>query len=217
MQKFWDPDKLLSRGASYNIAIGRAAVGKSFAMRKKIIEHYITTGEQSTYIVRFDINIKHTAKYLFAQFDGYIISTLTNDKFNHVVYKNGCFYLAKLKNDKIDIVDNVPFCRIYSLEDYIKNKFEKIFYWGKSKYIVYDEFLTPKYIPFDFEQFIEFVGTLAKDSTDTQVVLLDNFRCFDLTFFDKMGVTGIRSQYPGTIDYYILNTGLKIAAEVISG
>lgn len=217
MQKFWDPDKLLSSGASYNIAIGRACVGKSFAMRKKMIEHYITTGEQSTYIVRFDINISHTAKYFYAQFDGYIISTLTNDKFNHVVYKKGCYYLAKLKNDKIDIVDNVPFCRIYSLQDYINNKFDKIFYWGKSKYIVYDEFLTQNYIQFDFEQFIDFVRTLVKDSTDTQVILLDNFRRFDLTFLKKMGVAGIRSQYPGTIDYYILNTGLKIAAEVISG
>lgn len=82
MQKFWDPDRLLSSGASYNIAIGRACVGKSFAMRKKIIEHYIKTGEQSTYIVRFDITISHTAKYLFDQFNGYIINT----------QKNGCIW-----------------------------------------------------------------------------------------------------------------------------
>ena len=53
--------------------------------------------------------------------------------------------------------------------------------------------------------------------TDFTIISFDNFRNFDLTFFDKMGVTGIRSQYPGTIDYYILNTGLKIAAEVIDG
>lgn len=214
---YWDPDRLLSSGAGYNIAIGRACVGKSFAMCKKMIEHYITTGEQSTYIVRFDTSIMHTAKYLFNKFNGYIISTLTNDKYDCVVYKSGCYYLAKLKNGKVDKVDNVPFCRMYSLQDYINNKFDKIFYWGKSKYIVYDEFLTQNYIQFDFEQFIDFVCTLVKDSTDTQVILLDNFRAFDLTFLKKMGVYGIRSQYPGTIDYYILNTGLKIATEVISG
>lgn len=216
MQKFWDPDKLLSSGASYNIAVGRACVGKSFAMCKKIIKHYITTGEQSTYIVRFDTTLMHSAKYIFTEFDSNI-STLTNDKYNHVVYKSGRYYLAKLKNDKVVKVDNVPFCRIYSLQDYINYKYDKVFYWGKSKYIVYDEFLTQDYIQFDFEQFIDFVRTLVKDSTDTQVILLDNFRRFDLTFLNKMGVTGIRSQYPGTIDYYILNTGLKIAAEVIDG
>lgn len=216
MGSFWDPDRLLSSGADYKIAIGCAYSGKSFAMRKKIIEHYITTGEQSTYVVRFDTTIKHSANYGYTQFADYI-SALTNDKYNYVVYKSGCYYLAKLKNNKVDNVDNVPFCRIYSLQDYIKNKFDKIFYWGKSKYIVYDEFLTQHYIQFDFEQFIDFVRTLVKDSTDTQIILLDNFRRFDLTFLKKMGVAGIRSQYPGTIDYYILNTGLKIAAEVISG
>lgn len=216
MQNFWDPNKLLSSGAAYNIAIGRPCVGKSFEMQKKIIEHYIITGEQSTNIMRFDINVKHTAKYIFTQFDGYI-STLTNNKFDYVVYKNGCYYLAKLKNDNVDNVDNVPFCRIYSLQDYINNKFKKIFYWGKSKYIVYDEFLTQRYIQSDFEQFIDFIRTLIGDSTDTQIILLDNFRRFDLTFLKKMGVTGIRSQYPGTIEYYILDTGLKIATEVIDG
>ena len=215
MQNFWDPDRLLSSGADYNIAIGCARVGKSFAMQKKIIEHYITMGEQSTYILRFDTNIMHTAKYIFTQFDG-SITTLTDNKFDCVVYQSGCYYLAKFKNDKVDKVDNVPFCRIYSLQDYINYKYDKVFYWGKSKYIVYDEFLTQDYIQFDFEQFIDFVRTLVKDSTDTQVILLDNFRRFDLTFLKKMGVAGIRSQYPGTIDYYILNTGLKIAAEVIS-
>lgn len=216
MGSFWDPDRLLSSGADYNIAIGCARVGKSFSMQKKIIEHYITTGEQSTYILRFDTTLMHTAKYIFTQFDG-SISTLTDNKFDCVVYKSGCYYLAKLKNDKVDNVDNVPFCRIYSLQDYINYKYDKVFYWGKSKYIVYDEFLTQDYIQFDFEQFIDFVRTLVKDSTDTQVILLDNFRRFDLTFLKKMGVTGIRSQYPGAIDYYILDTGLKIAAEVISG
>lgn len=216
MQNFWNSDRLLGSKASYNIAIGGACVGKSFEMQKKIIEHYITTGEQSTYILRFDTNIMHSAKYHFVHFDGYI-STLTNNKFDYVAYKSGCYYLAKLKKGKVDNVDNVPFCRIYSLQDYINHKFEKIFYWGKSKYIVYDEFLTQNYIQFDFEQFMDFVCTITRDSTDTQVVLLDNFRRFDLEFLKRMGVAGIRSQYPGTIDYYILNTGLKIAAEVING
>lgn len=216
MQNFWDPDKLLSSGATYNIVIGRACTGKSFAMQKKIIEHYITAGEQSTYIMRFDTNVMRSAKYQFIHFDGYI-STLTNNKFDYVVYKSGCYYLAKLKNDKVYKVDNVPFCRIYSLQDYINYKYDKIFYWGKSKYIVYDEFLTQDYIQFDFEQFIDFIVTLVRDSSDTQIILIDNFRNFDLTFLKKMGVTGIRSQYPGTIDYYTVKTGLKIATEIIDG
>ena len=109
MQNFWDPDKLISNGANYYITIGRGT-GKLFSMLKKIIEHYITTGEQSIYRVRSDTNIMPSAKDLFAQFNGYII-TLTNDKFNCVLYKNGCYYLAKFKNDKFDNVDNVPFFR----------------------------------------------------------------------------------------------------------
>lgn len=113
MQNFWDPDKLLSSGANYYITIGRAGTGKLFAMQKKIIGHYITTGEQTTYRVRSDTIIMPSAKDLFAQFNDYI-STLTNDKFNCVVYKNGCYYLAKFKNDNVDNVDNVPFFRIIS-------------------------------------------------------------------------------------------------------
>lgn len=220
MGKYYSYTKIDKIGATYNLIIGQRSNGKTYGACHKILETYIKTGKPSAYIRRMDEMIKPS--YIQGLFDPHLdyIDEATEHRYNRVVYRSHCFYLARIDEDdagrfKKTAQDINPFCRTYAISTAETTKGTDP---GEMAYILFDEFITRQfYLANEFVKYQNLLSSIIRDRPNVKIYMLANTVSKHCPYFKDMGLYRIQHQEQGTIDVYTMGkTGTKIAVEYCS-
>lgn len=200
--KYYSLNRIMDRGAIYNMIIGERSNGKTFAVLKYGLERYIETGEQMAIVRRWDTDYK--GKNGQVMFDGIIatgiISELTQDTFNSVYYYSGRWYLCHYDEDGSRVKDERPFAYAFSINT---GEHDKSTSYPGITTILFDEFITrTAYIPNEFILFMNVCSTIIRDRDNVRIFMCGNTVNKFCPYFKEMGLTHITQMSPGDIDLY---------------
>lgn len=218
--KYYSLDKILSANAEYNIIYGERSNGKTTAVLKYALEHFINTNfnKQLSVIRRWEEDFKgNNGKVLF---NGVVslgwVDEYTDGVYNNIIYKNRAWYLAKTENGETDYVLEKPFAigfAISSEEHYKSTSYPDI------DNILFDEFITRSYyLPDEFVKFQNLLSTIIRLRDNVKIFMCGNTINRYCPYFNEMGLTNIKNQSIGSIDVYTYGeSGLKVAVEYADG
>lgn len=172
---FYSYNKVLSYSAMLNFIIGERGVGKSYGLKKYLLNRFKKKGRQFIYLRRYDTELKKSLK------DNEFFKDIAGDS----IFKNDEFYVRGDKfymNDKIcgyaiplskaSIYKSVPFPNV--------------------DIIMYDEFLidnaTYHYLPDEPEKMLDFMETVGR-LRNIQVFLLGNSISLVNPYFDYFNIS----------------------------
>ena len=190
MNNIWySYDKVLSYHAMMNYIIGERGCGKSYGLKKYLLNRFKKKGRQFIYLRRYDTELKKSLKDNEFFKDVENDSMFTEDEFNvrgDKFYMNGkvCGYAIPLS--KASIYKSVPFPNV--------------------DIIMYDEFLidnaTYHYLPDEPEKLLDFIETVGR-LRDIQVFCLGNNISLVNPYFDYFNIS-----LPYNTDIKIFKNGL---------
>lgn len=203
--------KILNENCRYNIIIGLPCIGKTYSILKFGLENFIKHGEQMAYIRRrpkeihglllFDIFVKNGE-----------IEKMTNGKYNDIYYHQYQWHLCRVENGKRMKTDENPFCYGFSIS---KVGYTTIDYFPNITTICFDEFLTYKYLPNEFLQFMDLIYHITQNRNNVKIFMLDNPVDWRSPYFSEMGIKNIQNMKQGTIAVSTYGSGkFKIAVEM---
>ena len=216
--KFYSLDRILSKGADYNVIFGERSNGKTYATLLYGIKQYLKTGKQMAYIRRWREDLRgKRAESLFANHvaNG-VIAELTNGEYNEVFYYSGKWFLSFYNEEtKKRVPDTVPFCYGFCLSE---QEHEKSSSYPNITTIVFDEFLTRRYyLPNEFRLNINLLSTSIRQRNEVKVFMLGNTVNQFCPYFTEMGLKQVRVMEQGTIDIYKFGEhGATVAVEYCS-
>ena len=216
--KFYSLDRILSKGADYNVIFGERSNGKTYATLLYGIKQYLKTGKQMAYIRRWREDLRgKRAESLFANHvaNG-VIAELTNGEYNEVFYYSGKWFLSFYNEEtKKRVPDTVPFCYGFCLSE---QEHEKSSSYPNITTIVFDEFLTRRYyLPDEFMLYMNLLSTIIRQRNDVKVFMLGNTVNQFCPYFTEMGLKQVRVMEQGTIDIYKFGEhGATVAVEYCS-
>ena len=216
--KFYTLDRILSKGADYNVIFGERSNGKTYATLLYGIKQYLSTGKQMAYIRRWREDLRgKRAESLFSNHTANgVITELTGGKFNEVFYVSGKWFLSYYDEEsKKRTPDNVPFCFGFCLSE---QEHEKSSSYPNITTIVFDEFLTRRYyLPDEFMLYMNLLSTTSRQRNDVKVFMLGNTVNQFCPYFTEMGLKQVRVMEQGTIDIYRFGEhGATVAVEYCS-
>ena len=216
--KFYSLDRILSKGADYNVIFGERSNGKTYATLLYGIKQYLKTGKQMAYIRRWREDLRgKRAESLFANHvaNG-VIEELTNGEFNEVFYYSGKWFLSFYNEEtKKRVPDTIPFCYGFCLSE---QEHEKSSSYPNITTIVFDEFLTRRYyLPDEFMLYMNLLSTIIRQRNDVKVFMLGNTVNQFCPYCTEMGLKQARAMEQGTIDIYKFGEhGATVAVEYCS-
>lgn len=215
---FYTLDRILSKGADYNVIFGERSNGKTYATLLYGIKQYLSTGKQMAYIRRWreDLRGKRAESLFMNHTANGVISDLTGGKFNEVFYVSGKWFLSYYDEEsKKRTPDIVPFCYGFCLSE---QEHEKSSSYPNVTTIVFDEFLTRRYyLPDEFMLFMNLLSTIIRQRNDVKVFMLGNTVNQFCPYFTEMGLKQVRVMEQGTIDIYRFGEhGATVAVEYCS-
>ena len=141
--QYYDRTEIDETGATYRMIIGQRSNGKSFSILKTMIENYLTKGERSAYIRRYEEEIRpKNIQLLFSQeILLNLIKELSGGKYNSTFYRSNCFYMAYYDEEENAFTsrDQVPFCITRAVNTWETSKGQDA---GEIHLICFDEFMT---------------------------------------------------------------------------
>ena len=216
--KFYSLDRILSKGADYNVIFGERSNGKTYATLLYGIKQYLKTGKQMAYIRRWreDLRGKRAESLFMNHVANGVIEELTNGEFNEVFYYSGKWFLSFYNEEtKKRVPDTIPFCYGFCLSE---QEHEKSSSYPNITTIVFDEFLTRRYyLPEEFMLFMNLLSTIIRQRDDVKVFMLGNTVNQFCPYFAEMGLKQVRVMEQGTIDIYKFGEhGATVAVEYCS-
>lgn len=213
-KKYYDLKPLLDTGTSWKILYGMRSNGKSYSVKKYIIENALK-GHNFVYLRRWSEDIKTAS--VEAYFDDMPFGELTDGKYQGIKAYQGYLYFYTIGEDDKPVRSGSAIGRYCALNMYERYK-SQVFKDVDS--IVYEEFLTDKFYLGTNETpepklLMQFVSTVARDR-DINVFLIGNTISRVCPYFSYWGLKGVMQQKPGTIDIYHLrgeNGVVDIAVE----
>lgn len=219
MSKYYKLDDIKKRGADFNLIIGERSNGKTYSVKKEILDQHWKNKTDGAIIRRYEEDYKgKRGQSLFSDIvnNGYI-EELTNGAYNTVVYKSSKWYLA----EKIENADGVketllapePFCYAFALTSMEHDKSTS---YPKITTIMFDEFLTrDRYLVDEFVLYMNTLSTIIRDRDNVKIYMLGNTVNKYSPYFVEMGLTNVKNQNPNTIDVYTYgDSGLTVAVEM---
>ena len=202
-KQYYDLKPLLETGCNWMILYGMRANGKSYAVKKHIIEDALK-GKKFVYLRRWSEDIK--AKDVSSYFDDMPFLEITKGKYCGIMAYQGYFYFYNPgKDDKpARIGESIGrYCALNMGERYKSQVFADV------ENIVYEEFLTNRIYLGTNETpepklLMQFVSTVARDR-NIKIFLIGNTISRVCPYFREWSLTGIMEQKPGTIDIYHLH------------
>ena len=203
--------------ALYNMVIGTRSNGKTFDWCSDIVKHYLKNGIASAYIRRLDTMLD--AANIGTLFDPHLetIKELSQGKWNTIIYRTRCFYLARYEDTKTGgrvktAQDTKPFCRAYAINTTESTKGADR---GEVYSVCFDEFITRTfYLTNEFIMFQNLLSSIIRNRPGVQIWMIANTVNRSCPYFREMGISHIRDMKPGQIDVYQLGrTDKKIAIE----
>lgn len=213
-KKYYDLKPLLDTGTSWKILYGMRSNGKSYSVKKHVIENALK-GRNFVYLRRWSEDIKTAS--VEAYFDDMPFGELTDGKYQGIKAYQGYLYFYTIGEDDKPVRSGPAIGRYCALNMYERYK-SQVFKDVDS--IVYEEFLTDKFYLGTSETpepklLMQFVSTVARDR-DINVFLIGNTISRVCPYFSYWGLKGVMQQKPGTIDIYHLrgeNGVVDIAVE----
>lgn len=213
-KKYYDLGPLLKQNCNYMILYGMRSNGKSYAVKKHIIEDALN-GKNFVYLRRWSEDIK--AASVSAYFDDMPFNELTGGLYTGIMAYQGSFYFYNIGEDdkpKKILPAIGRYCALNMYERYKSQVFKDV------ESIVYEEFLTDRYYLGSTETpepklLMQFISTVARDR-NINVFMIGNTISRVCPYFSYWGLKGVMKQKPGTIDIYHLrgeNGVVDIAVE----
>lgn len=208
--KYYDISNLLSTEANYMMLLGERANGKSYQVKKTLLEAAYSQHRWFVYLRRYQADIR--TKAVSAYFEDMPIRDITNGEYTGVMAYNGEIYFTTRDEDG-DVKKGLRigrYCDLNDLERY------KSWAFPDFDYIVYEEFITDSiYLNDEPIMLQQFVSTVARHRKIT-VFLIGNTLSRVCPYFGEWALDGVLKQKIGTIEIYhfhVDDTVIDIAVE----
>lgn len=193
---YYNITNLLNTNAQYLMLLGQRANGKSYQVKKTVLEDAYNDRGLFVYLRRFRADLKQA--YVTSYFDDMPISKITNGEYDSVRAFNGSIYLIDL-NEEGDLLKKKligRYCALNEAERYKSQVFTDY------KNIVYEEFITDQlYLADEPRQLQQFISTVARLS-EVRVFLVGNTLTRVCPYFSEWCLDGVLKQKQGTIELY---------------
>lgn len=193
---YYDITNLLTTNAEYLMLLGMRSNGKSYQVKKTILERAYKDEGKFVYLRRWKADLKQ--KFVTSYFDDMPVSKLTNRKFNEVRAINGFIYFVKVnKEGVIELKKEVGrYCALNEYERYKSQVFSDY------NSIVYEEFITDDMYLDDEPRLLQhFVSTVFRLNKGN-VFLIGNTISRVCPYFSEWCLDGVLKQKQGTIEIY---------------
>lgn len=182
--------------AEYKILLSGRNIGKSYAIKAKVLELAYKTNEQFAILRRYHVDTKTSS--VEAYFGDSPVSVITNGDYDSIVAYQGAIFFAKL-DDKNNLKKGKKIGYYMALSD---DEHLKSLSYPNITNIIFEEFIAQKYyLDNETERLQELVSTIARGRKIT-VWLIGNKISRVCPYFSDWELTGIPKQQPGTIDTY---------------
>ena len=207
---YYDISEMLKTNAEYMMLLGQRSNGKSYQVKKTVLEDFYFNETKFIYLRRWKADIKQ--KEVSTYFDDIPIAKYTNREYNSVRAMNGFIYLCKIEDGLI--VEKREMGRYCALNEYERYK-SQVFMSYKN--IVYEEFITDSiYLNDEPKLLQQFVSTVAR-LDKIRVFLIGNTLTRVCPYFHEWCLENVLKQKQGTIEIYKYhmedNVEVKIAVE----
>ena len=207
---YYDISEMLKTNAEYMMLLGQRSNGKSYQVKKTVLEDFYFNETKFIYLRRWKNDIKQ--KEVSTYFDDIPIAKYTNREYNSVRAMNGFIYLCKIEDGLI--VEKREMGRYCALNEYERYKSQVFMNY---KNIVYEEFITDSiYLNDEPKLLQQFVSTVAR-LDKIRVFLIGNTLTRVCPYFHEWCLENVLKQKQGTIEIYKYhmedNVEVKIAVE----
>ena len=207
---YYDISEMLKTKAEYMMLLGQRSNGKSYQVKKTVLEDFYFNETKFIYLRRWKADIKQ--KEVSTYFDDIPIAKYTNREYNSVRAMNGFIYLCKIEDGLI--VEKREMGRYCALNEYERYKSQVFMNY---KNIVYEEFITDSiYLNDEPKLLQQFVSTVAR-LDKIRVFLIGNTLTRVCPYFHEWCLENVLKQKQGTIEIYKYhmedNVEVKIAVE----
>ena len=207
---YYDISEMLKTNAEYMMLLGQRSNGKSYQVKKAVLEDFYFNETKFIYLRRWKADIKQ--KEVSTYFDDIPIAKYTNREYNSVRAMNGFIYLCKIEDGLI--IEKREMGRYCALNEYERYKSQVFMNY---KNIVYEEFITDSiYLNDEPKLLQQFVSTVAR-LDKIRVFLIGNTLTRVCPYFHEWCLENVLKQKQGTIEIYKYhmedNVEVKIAVE----
>ena len=192
---YYDISEMLKTNAEYMMLLGQRSNGKSYQVKKTVLEDFYFNETKFIYLRRWKADIKQ--KEVSTYFDDIPIAKYTNREYNSVRAMNGFIYLCKIEDGLI--VEKREMGRYCALNEYERYKSQVFMNY---KNIVYEEFITDSiYLNDEPKLLQQFVSTVAR-LDKIRVFLIGNTLTRVCPYFHEWCLENVLKQKQGTIEIY---------------
>lgn len=198
-RQYYDITNMLSTSAQYMMLLGQRSNGKSYQVKKTVIERALK-GQKFVYLRRWKADLKQS--YVTSYFDDMPIDKLTSKKYDKIKATAGKIYLVKeakgkTKEQKLEVG---RYCALNEAERYKSQVFKDF------TSIIYEEFITDDlYLDDEPRMLQQFVSTVFRLNRGT-VFLVGNTLTRVCPYFHEWCLDGVLKQKQGTIEIYHYHT-----------
>lgn len=190
-KEFWNPLHLLDTNCKYNIILSERARGKTTNILLMGLCFFWEYGTIIQYIrSRENMIVKNKIIDLFKTIvDSGYIETLTEGRYNNILYMSRRFYLCK-KDEDGEVIEKMEqhFFAALCVE---KNLDYKSSYdtGGKGDFVVFDEFIGKYYYPNEFVDFCDLLSTIMRKRKSGLIFFLANTLTKSSPYYREMMIT----------------------------
>lgn len=200
-KQYYDITNLLSTNAQYLMMLGQRANGKSYQVKKTIIEDFIENGHRFVYLRRYKADIKQSA--VESYFLDMPVDKFTKGEYEGICAYQGSFYFYNRDEETGKLIKGNcigQYCALNEAIRYKSNVFKDV------KNIVYEEFITDTVYLTDEPRLLQqFVSTVIRRE-EGRVFLVGNTLSRVCPYFNEWSLTGVLRQAQGTIQIYNYHT-----------
>lgn len=194
-RNYYDITNLLSTNAQWMMLLGQRANGKSYQVKKTVLEESYKTDNKFVYLRRYKADLKQI--YVTAYFEDMPIQKITNNEYTSVRAINGNIYYIYEEDGEIKKRKLIG--RYCALNESIRYKSQVFKDYTN---IIYEEFITDEFYLQDEPRLLQqFVSTVARLDA-VKVFLVGNTLSRVCPYFNEWCLEGVLKQKQGTIELY---------------
>ncbi len=201
-KKFWTSEEIDKKGKRFNIVLGARTVGKSYHMKKTVLENYFRGGEKFVWLRKDVQEAENSAMSFLGDMIEVLDKLIPTDENGKQLGKFICYakkLVYKQREDEIEYDENgeeLPgkFTSI-TVGWFISLKQQSVyksFAFQDVTYIIYDEFLSIVYGRREVFNFLELIGTVERLRDDLKIYMLSNAITFDNPYFTQLEIDEIK-------------------------
>lgn len=190
---------------AWNWIYGERAPGKSFAVKRRGLEHAIETGKPVIALIR-----RNKADITSVDIEGYwldrdinVVEQVTGGEWSFISYYRGFMWLARtreLSNGTTKIERGQAIGEVFALST---AKHHKSTGHPHIDYIIYEEVITDEtYLSNEPTRLQQLISTITRKDDKVKIYLIGNTLSRVCPYFAEWGLKNIRKQKIGTIDRY---------------